>query len=51
MAAKPATQANRGGNRWGKVVAEARYSHSPPPETAEFPLRLHKAPLAAILVK
>ncbi len=29
---------------WGKVVAEARYSHSPPPEIAEFPLRFHSAP-------
>jgi hypothetical protein len=43
MAAKPATQANRGGDRWGKVVAEARYSHSPPPEIAEFPLRFQSA--------
>jgi hypothetical protein len=25
------------------VVAEARYSHSPPPEIAEFPLRLQSA--------
>jgi hypothetical protein len=23
--------------------SEARYSHSPPPEIAEFPLRLHSA--------
>jgi hypothetical protein len=27
----------------GKVVAEARYSYSPPPEIAEFPLRLQSA--------
>jgi len=28
----------------GLMVAEARYSHSPPPEIAEFPLRFQSAP-------
>jgi hypothetical protein len=28
----------------GVMVAEARYSHSPPPEIAEFPLRFQSAP-------